>query len=99
MSHRPDDLFAALLGAPALPGARCRGRHHLFDAPSELERESPATTSTRHAQALQLCQHCTALPSCAEWFDNLKPSKRPTGVVAGRIHPKPVGRPHRKETA
>ena len=26
-----DALLAAIGAAPVLPGARCRGRHHLFD--------------------------------------------------------------------
>lgn len=72
------------VGAPALPGARCRGRAHLFDEPEPGE---PAElVEQRHAQALGLCQHCSALTACAAWFDTLPPRQRPAGVVAGRIH-------------
>ena len=94
MSNNPHDLFAALGLAPALPGARCRGKHHLFDAPPELDREDADTTAARHAQAIELCRGCIALASCNTWFDSLPPSKRPHGVIAGRINkPRPAGRP------
>ena len=94
MSATPADLFAALIGAPALPGARCRGRHHLFDEPSADE---PADVAAqRHKQALGLCRDCPALASCEQWFDGLTPSKRPPGVVAGRVHRvNAVGRPRK----
>lgn len=95
-----DALLAAVGVAPALPGARCRGRHHLFD---ELQRGEPvAVAGQRHLQAIGLCQACPSLNPCRAWFDGLKPSKRPTGVTAGRVNiPKPVGRlrqHHRKES-
>ena len=92
------DLLAALAGAPSLPGAKCRGRHALFDAPSELDREPPAVTEQRHAQALSLCRTCPALASCQQWYDSLPRAQRPSGVVAGQITPTGPGRP-RKETA
>lgn len=94
MSSTPHDLFAALGLAPALPGARCRGKHHLFDAPSELDREPTDVTAARHAQAIELCRRCTALASCTTWFDSLPKSKRPHGVVAGQINnTRSAGRP------
>ena len=72
------------VGAPALPGARCRGRAHLFDEPEPGE---PAElVEQRHAQALGLCRHCPALTACAAWLDSLKPAHRPAGVVAGRTY-------------
>ena len=72
------------VGAPALPGARCRGRAHLFDEPEQGE---PAElVEQRHAQALGLCRHCPALTACAAWFDTLPPRQRPAGVVAGRTY-------------
>ncbi|MEX3652379.1 hypothetical protein ABFW14_19015 [Mycolicibacterium fortuitum] len=90
-------LLAAVGAAPALPGARCRGKHHLFDEAGK--NEAPETADERHAQALGLCTHCTALASCEQWFDTLPRTKRPAGVVAGRLNtPKPAGRP-RKEPA
>ncbi len=84
----PRTLLAALLGAPALPGARCRGKPHLFD-PAEPG-EPADLTAQRHTQALGLCQHCTALPDCTTWFDTLPRHRRPTGIVAGQDRtPKP----------
>jgi hypothetical protein len=86
-----DELLSALVGAPAFSGARCRGRHQLFD---EAERYEPSEiVAARHAQALSLCHGCSALPRCGEWFNGLPPRNRPTGVVAGQLHPLPVGRP------
>ena len=77
------DLLAALAGAPALPGARCRGRPHLFDPARPAEAE--ASVADRHRQALALCAACPSLRRCAAWLDSLPPSKRPAGVVAGTV--------------
>ncbi len=79
-----DRLLAAVGAAPALPGARCRGRHHLFD--EARQGESQEIVQQRHAQALGLCRICPALASCQTWFKSLKPSRRPRGVVAGTIN-------------
>jgi hypothetical protein len=78
-----DSLLGSLLGVPSLPGARCRGRSHLFDPPEH--HEHPETVAQRHAQAISLCSACPARRPCREWLDGLTPSKRPLGVVAGRI--------------
>jgi hypothetical protein len=80
-----DALLDAVGAAPALPGARCRGRHSLFD---EARRdEAPEAVDQRHAQALTLClRGCPALAACQQWYAGLKPSKRPPGVIAGQIH-------------
>ena len=43
-------LLAAVGAAPALPGARCRGKHHLFD--EQGTHEDPDTADQRHTQAL-----------------------------------------------
>lgn len=93
MSQQLDTLLAAVGAAPALPGARCRGRHHLFD--EQGAHEAPETAAERHQQALGLCRLCPALASCQTWFDTLTPSNRPPGVVAGHPAPtpKPPGRP------
>jgi hypothetical protein len=85
------DLFAALAGAPVLPGARCRGRHHLFDPRGD--HEPTEVVEQRHAQALGLCRGCTALAGCSMWFENLPARQRPTGVVAGRVHQPKAARP------
>lgn len=98
MSHNPHDLFAALGLAPALPGARCRGRPHMFD--EQQTDEDIEAAAQRHAQALSLCRDCPALASCSAWFDDLPRSKRPTGVVAGQLHrPNAVGRPRKNTPA
>lgn len=71
------------VGAPVLPGARCRGRSRLFDPARKGERSE--NVAQRHAQAQQLCAGCPSLEPCAAWVESLKPSKRPGGVVAGRV--------------
>jgi len=47
-------LLSSLAGVPLLRGARCRGRHYLFDAQEGDEPDDVA--SERHLQALGLCQ-------------------------------------------
>lgn len=76
-------IFGALAGVPALPGARCRGRPHLFD-PAQPD-EPPPTVDARHAQALGLCAACPSLNRCAAWLDSLHPKQRPSGVIAGTV--------------
>lgn len=79
-----ETLVGALVGAPLLPGARCRGRHHLFDEAGPGEADE--VVAARHAQALALCGGCPALQPCRAWFDRLKPRERPGGVIAGKLH-------------
>lgn len=87
-----ETLIATLAGTPALPGARCRGRHHLFDEAAHTE--TAETVTARHQQALGLCERCPSLTRCGDWLESLPPSKRPPGVIAGRVRrPRPVGRP------
>lgn len=76
-----DGLLGSLIGVPQLPGAKCRGRHRLFDV------DPISSAPQRHAQALLLCDSCPALEPCGRWLDSLTPARRPTGVVAGRIVP------------
>ena len=76
------DLLSALVGAPALPGARCRHKSHLFD--ERAADEAPEVAEQRHEQAVGLCRGCAALASCQRWYDALPRGKRPSGVVAGR---------------
>jgi hypothetical protein len=78
------DLFSWLGVIPALPGARCRGRHHLFDGPTPVEDE--LAVEDRHAQAIGLCANCPAADRCRQWFDSLPAPRRPMGVVAGRVN-------------
>jgi hypothetical protein len=89
-----DQLLAAIAGAPALHGARCRGKGHLFDEAAPNERQS--TVEARHIQAMGLCQHCPALDRCREWYESLPRRKRPLGVVAGQVgQPARQGRPRK----
>lgn len=89
------DLLDAISGVPALPGARCRGRHHLFDPRGD--NEPVETAEQRHALAVDLCAGCPALPACKTWCDSLSPTRRPPGVTAGRLNePRPAGRPKKK---
>lgn len=84
-----EELLGALRGVPALPGAQCRNRGHLFDPPAP--REAADDVAQRHMQALWLCDNCPARRPCEQWLDSLPPARRPAGVVAGRIvnQPKP----------
>lgn len=93
MNDTYDALMAALAGAPSLPGARCRGRSHLFD--EARPDEDTEQTRYRHDHALRLCATCPALASCTAWYDDLPKSKKPPGVVAGRVNSQAVDRPRR----
>lgn len=84
MTESLDGILGALLGAVALPGAKCRRRWWLFD--EQHPNESEATAAARHTQALGLCSRCPSLDPCRAWFDALPPRERPPGVVAGRVH-------------
>lgn len=79
-----DQLLNAISCAPCLPGARCRGRHHLFDG-GPLG-EDPRVRQARHEQALALCAGCPSLEPCQTWHDSLPKRQRPPGVVAGRVN-------------
>jgi WhiB family redox-sensing transcriptional regulator len=89
------NILAAVGASPVLPGARCRGRHHLFDEAGE--REAPETAAQRHQQALGLCRLCPARAACETWCDSLTPAARPPGVIAGRIEPRPARPTQKKE--
>lgn len=84
-------LFAALLGAPALPGAKCRGRSYLFD--EQQPHEDGDDTRYRHNHALRLCSTCPALQLCEDWFAALPRTERPPGVVAGKVNRRSAGLP------
>lgn len=77
------DLFSMFSGAPRFPGARCRGRHHLFDpaAPSE----AAETVAARHRQAVGLCARCPSRAPCEGWLSALPAKERPPGIVAGAV--------------
>lgn len=84
-----ETLLGSLLGAPVLPGAKCRGRSAVFDPARPREHED--AVAQRHLQALLLCDTCPARLPCEQWLNSLTPARRPAGVVAGRIvrPPKP----------
>lgn len=88
-----DAILEAVGAAPCLPGARCRGKHHLFDVAAL--HEPPKAVEARHRPALGLCSRCPALARCQDWFNSLPPRQRPEGVVAGKLRPAEVGRPRK----
>ncbi len=76
-----------LASIPDLPGSRCKGRADLFEA-TVAEYGKPASRAeldTSRAAALRLCADCPALAPCRTWFNGLRPTRRPRGVVAGQI--------------
>lgn len=83
-------LFGALIAAPDLPDAACKGGPELFDPPGEGE-PKPAVEA-RHRRAQAVCADCPALTACTDWLATLTPRKRPRGVVAGRILAEPTAR-------
>lgn len=80
-------LLDELASAPQLPGARCHGRHELYDAtiPSGEIRNTSNRLEAARATALKVCNACPALPQCRAWIDGLAPTQRPLGVVAGQV--------------
>lgn len=74
---RLEELLGPLRGFPNLDGARCIGRWYVFD-----ETDDPDVVE----YAVHQCLGCPALTACREWFDGLRPSHRPEGVVAGKLH-------------
>jgi hypothetical protein len=76
-----DALLGAMAATPALPGAKCVGRHDLFDLRDLSDPERPDA----EAQALALCRSCPALAGCSAWFESLPHGRRPHGVIAGKV--------------
>jgi hypothetical protein len=68
-------LEQVLADQPAMPEAACRGRAGLFDADT-LDRARDA------AEALAICDGCTALARCHA-FAASEPPGRLSGVIAG----------------
>ena len=71
-----DPLLEAMRGIPKLEGAKCSGEWAVFD-----ETDNPEIVE----YACHLCASCDALAACREWFDSLPRTRRPEGVVAGRL--------------
>jgi hypothetical protein len=81
------DLLADILrGVPRLAGAACVGRWPgLFDPPGQGESLDDPDVEYRHRIAIGICGGCDCISDCARWVDSLPASKRPAGVVAGRL--------------
>ena len=71
-----DPLLAALRGIPQLSGAKCVGQWDIFDETDNSEIVE---------FACHLCAACPAINVCRAWFDSLPRTRRPEGVVAGRL--------------
>ncbi|WP_019969338.1 hypothetical protein [Mycobacterium sp. 141] len=80
------DLLVAELATPSLPGARCHGRHELFDAAIDNgQRGHQHDREYARNAALRLCAQCPAWRLCRDWFDSLPADQRPLGVTAGLV--------------
>jgi hypothetical protein len=79
------NLFDQLGVIVALPGAKCRHKHHLFDGAEPGE--DPDSAAARHNQALGLCHHCPALDRCRDWFDSLPPPETTRRGLRGPNQP------------
>jgi len=85
------DLFAGLVD-PRLSGARCAGKHPLFD--TEIVGESDEHRSSRLTWARQQCMQCPVQAACRTAATE---QDHPVGLWAGRVHGQP-GRPRLEET-
>jgi WhiB family redox-sensing transcriptional regulator len=84
--HHWAEFVGQLGDVPQLPGARCRGRHELFDATINGTRGSdPGNVEYARSAAEQLCQACPALADCRRWLNSLTPHSRPAGITAGQL--------------
>lgn len=80
------DTLLAELATPVLPGARCRGRHELFDAAiGDSPRGPQDERDYAREAAARICRQCPALASCREWFESLPHEQRPLGVTAAVV--------------
>ena len=77
-----ESLIATLAGAPALVGARCRGKGHLFDLATTGE--APEVVAARHKPGRWALSALPCTGAVPDMVDGLPRSKRPEGVIAGR---------------
>lgn len=84
-----ESISVFLAGVPDLPGARCKGRADLFEATVGVRpidgRPTRDELERARSEALRVCAACPALDPCRVWLDGLRPTRRPRGVVAGRV--------------
>jgi hypothetical protein len=69
-------IGAIVRGSPKLAGARCVGRHRLFDDDTDPAGAELATA---------ICQGCPALALCGAYADEIGPRKL-SGVWAGKVY-------------
>lgn len=77
------DLAEALMAAPDLPEAACRGRHELFDGFEPSSGETFDDVDYRHTAAVALCRQCPELLPCRAYSNEAFPYPL-THVVAAR---------------
>lgn len=90
LPHIPN-LLTGLVD-PRLEGARCAGRHPLFDA--ELDGEAAEARSARLAWARTECARCPVQGLCRTAASE---QDHPLGIWGGKVYGLP-GRPGRKDT-
>ncbi|MBY6708477.1 hypothetical protein HQ308_16880 [Rhodococcus sp. BP-241] len=83
MSATWADFAAALAEAPSLPGALCRGQHHLFDGCDFEAGETRTEAAERHAVAARICSVCPELAPCRAWSGQF--SYPLAHVIGGRV--------------
>jgi hypothetical protein len=76
-------LLADLAQSPPLPGASCRGLSHLFDAAMDWDGGNSRRLARKAAR--RVCASCPCLDACGSWIETLPQSRRPAGIVAGRL--------------
>ncbi len=79
-------LAEVLRDSPKLEDAACVGRWPaLWDPPGRGESYDHPDVQYRHNLALEICESCPVIRECGSAVDTLPVSKRPAGVIAGRI--------------
>jgi hypothetical protein len=84
-----DELIGSLMGIPALPGARCKGRSDIWesDCPELVE------------YAINQCRTCPSLQPCRQFVESLPRRQQPSGVTGGVCRRPLKPRKSRRETA
>ncbi|WP_138845266.1 WhiB family transcriptional regulator [Rhodococcus pyridinivorans] len=79
-SHLPPPLRQLYDGR--LLGAKCVGRHELFDSELDNEGETAEQRSARHTAAIQVCETCPVQAACA--IAAAEAGSHAHGIWAGR---------------